>query len=115
MVCSSNGKDTALSRQRCEFDSRTDYKDRYNSRSKNTPYAIVRVKTDLFYWKVAEWLKAADCKSALFGVRGFESLPSNKMFRSSSGLGRCPFTAEITGSNPVRNTKMPVNGWKPGL
>jgi hypothetical protein len=27
MVCSSNGEDTALSRQRCEFDSRTDYKD----------------------------------------------------------------------------------------
>jgi hypothetical protein len=24
---------------------------------------------------VAEWLMAADCKSALFGVRGFESLP----------------------------------------
>jgi hypothetical protein len=67
MVCSSNGEDTALSRQRCEFDSRTDYKDWYNSRS----------KTNLFYWKVAEWLKAADCKSALARVRGFESLPSN--------------------------------------
>ena len=30
------------------------------------------------YWKVAEWLNAFDCKSNLFGVRGFESLPSNK-------------------------------------
>ncbi len=29
-------------------------------------------------WKVVEWLKAVDCKSTLFGVRGFESLPSNK-------------------------------------
>jgi hypothetical protein len=64
MVCSSNGEDTALSRQRCEFDSRTDYEE---------------------YWKVAEWLKAADCKSALVRVRGFESLPSNKMVRSSNG------------------------------
>ena len=30
------------------------------------------------YWKVAEWLNALDCKSSLFGVRGFESLPSNQ-------------------------------------
>lgn len=29
------------------------------------------------YWEVAEWLKATDCKSVLFGVRGFESLPPN--------------------------------------
>ena len=27
---------------------------------------------------MAEWLKAADCKSALARVRGFESLPTNK-------------------------------------
>ena len=27
---------------------------------------------------MAEWLKAADCKSALSGVRGFESLPAHK-------------------------------------
>lgn len=28
-------------------------------------------------WRVAEWLKATDCKSVLVRVRGFESLPSN--------------------------------------
>ena len=32
MVCSSNGEDTALSRQRCEFDSRTDYKNNAGER-----------------------------------------------------------------------------------
>ena len=29
------------------------------------------------FWRVAEWLKATDCKSVLVRVRGFESLPSN--------------------------------------
>lgn len=29
------------------------------------------------------------------------------MARSSSGSGRCPLKAEITGSNPVRATKKP--------
>jgi len=31
------------------------------------------------YWKVGEWLKPTDCKSVLLRVRGFESLPSNKI------------------------------------
>ena len=39
------------------------------------------------YWEVAEWLNAADCKSAPFGVRGFESLPPNKTPQHSSMLG----------------------------
>ena len=29
-------------------------------------------------WRVAEWLKATDCKSVLVRVRGFKSLPSNQ-------------------------------------
>ena len=37
------------------------------------------------YWKVAEWLNAFDCKSNLFGVRGFESLPSNKKLKNILG------------------------------
>ena len=36
------------------------------------------------YWKVGEWLKPAHCKCALFGVRGFESLPSNKKIRKEN-------------------------------
>lgn len=39
------------------------------------------------YWEVAEWLNAADCKSAPFGVRGFESLPPNKTQQHSLMLG----------------------------
>lgn len=31
----------------------------------------------IHYGAVAEWLKALDCKSNLFGVRGFESLSSH--------------------------------------
>lgn len=33
---------------------------------------------EILHCKVAEWLMALDCKSSLFGVRGFESLPYNK-------------------------------------
>ena len=32
------------------------------------------------YGKVPEWLKGADCKSAGFGLREFESLPSHLRF-----------------------------------
>ena len=38
---------------------------------------------------------------------------SSKQFmaRSSSGLGHRPFTAKITGSNPVRATSLKFNAW----
>ena len=82
------------------------------------------------YWKVAEWLKAADCKSALFGVRGFESLPSNKMVRSSNGEDtalsrqRCEFDSRTDYKNnagervearsvkPLLVGSIPTNGTK---
>ncbi len=35
---------------------------------------------------MTEWLMVADCKSALFGVRGFKSLSHNTTKRKKMGL-----------------------------
>ena len=35
---------------------------------------------------MGEWLKPTDCKSVLFGVRGFESLPSNKTMKMNTKI-----------------------------
>ena len=56
MFRSSSGRTSPFQGEGHGFESRTEYK---------------------INWKVGEWLKPADCKSAPLRVRRFESVPSN--------------------------------------
>lgn len=59
------------------------------------------------YGQVAEWLKAADCKSVPFGVRRFESYPVHHHFFGTlvEWFRRLPVEQEYKGSNPLRVAK----------
>ena len=53
---------------------------------------------------VVKWSNTAGCDLA---IRGFESHQSPQVIRrSSSGQGHHPLKVEITGSNPVRRSKL---------
>ena len=57
---------------------------------------------------MAEWLKAADCKSAHVSVRRFESFPAHHIKTFTGGLAqlveRLLCKQNVIGSNPVSST-----------
>ena len=56
-------------------------KDTYSNFVLSKTIACYAIKVSCFSnGRVAEWLKAADCKSALFGVRWFESILSHQIY-----------------------------------
>ena len=64
--------------------------------------ALFKGEIKINYWRVAEWLKATDCKSVLVRVRGFESLPSNNkpMWLSGDSTSLVRKNTNIGGSSP---------------
>ena len=56
---------------------------------------MVRTPSTPQPWKVGEWLKPADCKSAPLRVRRFESVPSNKMEKLLTEDGLAPLKGHL--------------------
>ena len=84
MFRSSSGRTSPFQGEGHGFESRTEYK---------------------INWKVGEWLKPADCKSAPLRVRRFESVPSNNCAYSSVGQS----IRLIIGRSQVQVLQVPPN------
>ena len=65
----------------------------------------IRVERPLPHGEVPEWLKGADCKSAGYGLRGFESLSHHQFFQRNCCCrdSRAEVRASLHGKFNVQN------------